>query len=129
MINLTKKHLILVGMRYDYDNRHGNIFTPRTAYRWKVTDNDIARYNAGTGFRVVTLFTEEHAALRGARDVLVTVALEPERSFNVHLNYLNKIYSDNGTFATIDASLFYTNFSNAILPDYVTNPNQIIYDN
>ncbi|MFK7811020.1 MAG: TonB-dependent receptor [Maribacter sp.] len=128
-ISLAKKHSLLLGLRYDYDNRHGSIYTPRTAYRWKMTDNDILRLNAGTGFRVVNLFTEEHAALTGARDVIVTEELEPERSFNVNLNYLKKIYGDNGTFASIDASLFYTNFNNAILPDYDTNPNQIIYDN
>ncbi len=128
-ISLAKRHSLLLGLRYDYDKRHGAIFTPRTAYRFKVSENDILRLNAGTGFRVVNLFTEEHAALTGARDVIVTEELEPERSFNINLNYLKKIYGSNGTFASIDASLFYTNFSNAILPDYDTNPNQIIYDN
>jgi len=128
-IELAKKHSLLLGLRCDYDKRHGNILTPRTAYRWKVNDNDIIRFNAGTGFRVVNLFTEEHAALTGARDVIVTEELKPERSFNFNLNYLKKIYADNGTFISLDASLFYTNFSNAILPDYDTNPNQIIYDN
>jgi len=128
-VGLAKKHSLLLGIRYDYDRRHGNIFTPRTAYRWKMTDNDILRLNAGTGFRVVNLFTEEHAALTGARDVIVTEELEPERSFNVNLNYLKKLYADNEVFASIEASIFYTNFSNAILPDYDTNPNQIIYDN
>ncbi|ASV29991.1 TonB-dependent receptor [Maribacter cobaltidurans] len=128
-INLAEKHSLLLGLRYDYDQRHGAIFTPRTAYRFKVSDNDILRFNAGTGFRVVNLFTEEHAALTGARDVIVTEELKPERSFNVNLNYLKKIYGSNGTFANIDASFFYTHFSNAILPDYDTNPNQIIYDN
>ncbi|WP_099573964.1 TonB-dependent receptor [Maribacter sp. 4U21] len=128
-IAFSKKHSLLLGMRYDYDKRHGNIFTPRTAYRWKITDNDILRFNAGTGFRVVNLFTEDHAALTGAREVVVTEELNPERSFNFNLNYLKKIYGDNGTFISLDASAFYTNFSNAILPDYDTNPNQIIYDN
>ncbi|MBM1105448.1 TonB-dependent receptor [Aurantibacter crassamenti] len=128
-INLARQHSLLLGMRYDYDSRHGNIFTPRTAYRWKITDNDILRLNAGTGFRVVNLFTEEHAALTGARDVIVSETLEPEQSYNINLNYLKKIYTSNGSFVNIDASLFYTNFSNAILPDYDTNPNQIIYNN
>lgn len=128
-VALANKHSLLVGLRYDYDNRHGAIYTPRTAYRFKITDNDILRLNAGTGFRVVNLFTEDHAALTGARDVIVTEALEPERSVNVNLNYLKKIYGSNGTFASLDASAFYTRFSNAILPDYDTNPNQIIYDN
>ncbi|MDF4201691.1 TonB-dependent receptor [Maribacter sp. SA7] len=128
-IAFNKKHSLLLGGRYDYDSRHGNIFTPRAAYRFKFTDNDIIRLNAGTGFRVVNLFTEDHAALTGSRDVIIAEELKPERSFNVNLNYLKKIYGDNGTFVGLDASIFYTNFQNVIIPDYDTNPNQIIYDN
>ena len=116
-------------MRYDYDSRHGAIYTPRTAYKWKLSDNDIIRINAGTGFRVVNLFTEEHAALTGARDVIIAEALEPERSLNINLNYMKKIYGDDGTFIGLDASAFYTHFNNIIIPDYDSNPNQIIYDN
>lgn len=128
-IAFNKKHSLLLGARYDYDERHGSIFTPRGAYRFKFTDNDILRLNAGTGFRVVNLFTEEHAALTGARDVIVAEELKPERSVNVNLNYLKKIYTDNGIFFGLDISAFYTNFQNVIIPDYDTNPNQIIYDN
>ncbi|MFD2100403.1 TonB-dependent receptor [Flagellimonas iocasae] len=128
-IKLAPKHSFLAGLRYDYDKRHGNIFTPRAAYKWKMSDNDIFRVNFGTGFRVVNLFTEDHAALTGSREVIITEELKPERSININLNYLKKIYSDNGTFIGLDASAFYTHFSNIILPDYDTNPNQIIYDN
>ncbi|MFC4096019.1 TonB-dependent receptor [Euzebyella saccharophila] len=128
-MQLAQKHSLLLGMRYDYDERHGNIFTPRMAYRWKLNENDILRFNAGTGFRVVNLFTEDHAALTGAREVVVTEELNPERSINFNLNYLKKFYGDNGTFMGLDASVFYTSFSNAILPDYDTDPNKIIYDN
>ncbi len=128
-IKLAREHSLLLGLRYDYDKRHGSIYTPRSAYRWKISDNDILRLNAGTGFRVVNLFTEEHASLTGARDVIVTEELKPERSFNLNLNFLKKIYGGNGTFMSLDASVFYTHFNNIILPDYDTNPNQIIYDN
>ena len=127
--SFAPKHSFLAGLRYDYDQRHGNIFTPRAAYKWKISNNDIFRVNAGTGFRVVNLFTEDHAALTGSREVIITEELKPERSVNVNINYLKKIYSDNGTFIGLDASAFYTRFSNVILPDYETNPNQIIYDN
>lgn len=128
-IQLAQKHNLLLGLRYDYDSRHGNIFTPRAAYKWKLGDNDILRFNTGTGFRVVNLFTEDHAALTGAREVIIAEELRPERSVNFNLNYMKKIYADNGTFVGLDASVFYTYFSNVILPDYDTDPNQIIYDN
>ncbi|MCW2119307.1 TonB-dependent receptor [Flavobacterium sp. 7A] len=128
-IAFNDNHKILLGARYDYNSNHGNIFTPRFAYKWKINDNNIVRFNTGTGFRIVNLFTEEHAALTGAREVIVTEALKPERSINANLNYLKKIYTNNGTFIGIEASAWYTRFSNSIIPDYDTNPNQIIYKN
>ncbi len=128
-ITLTKKQKLLLGLRYDYDKRHGAIITPRLAYRFKPTDDDIIRLNAGTGFRVVNLFTEEHAALTGSRDVIIKETLNPEQSYNVNINYLKKIYTKKAMQFTLDASAWYTHFTNAIIPDYDTNPNQIIYDN
>ena len=128
-IRFNDKHTLLMGGRYDYDSRHGNIFTPRLAYKFKPNKDAIFRINAGTGFRVVNLFTEDHAALTGARDVVITEALKPERSYNINLNYLKKFYTKSGMLISLDASTWYTHFTNLILPDYDTNPNQIIYDN
>jgi outer membrane receptor for ferrienterochelin and colicins len=128
-ISLTGKHKLLMGFRYDHNSVHGNIFTPRMAYKWTVNDNNIIRLNAGTGFRVVSLFTEEHAALTGARDVVITEDLLPERSYNANLNYIKKIYFNSGSFVGLDISGWYTRFKNQIIPDYGSDPNKIIYSN
>ncbi|MFT4666591.1 MAG: outer membrane receptor for ferrienterochelin and colicins [Polaribacter sp.] len=128
-ITLTSRHKLLLGLRYDYNDAHGNIFTPRFAYKWSISKNDIFRLNAGTGFRVVNLFTEEHAALTGAREVIIAEELDPEKSYNVNLNYIRKMYLENGGSGSIELSGWYTHFSNVIFPDYETNSNQIIYDN
>lgn len=128
-ITFTEKHKLLLGMRYDYNSFHGSILTPRVAYKWKLNDNNILRLNAGTGFRVVNLFTEDHAALTGAREIVVDNNLKPEQSINVNLNYIKKINFSNGTFIGIETALFHTRFSNKIVSDYKTDPNKIIYDN
>ncbi|TNJ45409.1 TonB-dependent receptor [Tamlana fucoidanivorans] len=128
-ITLSSKQRLLLGARYDYDKRHGSIVTPRLAYRFKPTEEDIIRLNAGTGFRVVNLFTEEHAALTGARDVIIEGELEPETSYNITLNYLKKLYTKSGMLFTFDASAWYTYFTNAIIPDYDSDPNKIFYRN
>ncbi len=128
-INFNTKNTLLLGARYDYDDRHGHIFTPRFAYRYKPSQNSILRLNAGTGFRVVNLFTEEHAALTGSRDVVIQSSLKPERSYNANVNFLQKMYTKSGISLALDASAWYTYFTNLILPDYDTNANQIIYDN
>ena len=127
-ISFNAKHSILLGARYDYNNNHGSIFTPRVAYRYKANTGDVLRLNAGTGFRVVNLFTEDHAALSGSRDVIVLEDLKPEKSYNVNLSYLKQWYFGSNVLQ-LEASTWYTYFTNAILPDYDTNPNQIIYDN
>jgi outer membrane receptor for ferrienterochelin and colicins len=128
-IKLNDSHKILLGARYDYNNNHGSIFTPRLAYKWKINDTNILRFNTGTGFRIVNLFTEEHAALTGSRDVIIMEELKPERSINANLNFLKKIYTANGTFIGLETTAWYTRFSNSIIPDYDSNPNQIIYKN
>ena len=128
-IKLAEKHHLLLGARYDYNNNHGSIFTPRIAYKWNPTPNDVLRINAGTGFRIVNLFTEEHAALTGAREVIITENLAPEKSYNVNLNYLKKIRFEDASFLGFELSAWYTYFTNQIIPDYDTNPNQIIYRN
>jgi len=128
-IKLAKMHSVLLGSRLDYNNNHGYIYTPRIAYKWKFTDSDIFRINAGTGFRVVNLFTEEHAALTGSREVIVEEDLKPEKSFNVNVNYLKKMRFENASSLGFDISAWFTHFSNQIIPDYDTNPNQIIYKN
>lgn len=128
-IRLTEKHHLLLGIRYDYNNRHGNIFTPRLAHKWKINDRAIFRLNAGTGFRVVNLFTEEHAALTGSRKVEILEDLQPERSYNANLNFLKKFYTDNGDYIGLETTAWYTYFTNSIIPDYDTDPNKIIYKN
>ena len=128
-ITLSEKQKLLLGFRYDYNNYHGNIFTPRVAYRIKMNPRNIFRINAGTGFRIVNLFTEEHAALTGARDVIILEHLKPEKSYNININFLKKIIFQNDASLNMDVTAFYTYFTNKIAPDYETNSNQIIYTN
>lgn len=128
-IKLTSKTGVLLGARYDYNSAHGSIFTPRIAIKWKPTDDDILRLNFGTGFRVVNLFTEDHQALSGSREVILVENLKPETSYNVNLNYLKKYRLENLGMAQVELSSWYTYFTNRIFANYDLNPNQIVYDN
>ncbi|MGB0776906.1 MAG: TonB-dependent receptor [Flavobacteriaceae bacterium] len=123
------KNEVLVGLRYDYHKDHKGIFTPRIAYKYKFDEQQVLRLNLGTGFRVVNLFTEDHAALTGAREVIIQEDLKPERSYNANFNYVKRFNFVNGGFISVDASIWFTYFTNLILPDYDSNPNEIIYSN
>lgn len=122
------KHSIVWAGRYDYNSAHGSVLTPRFAYKFSPNEDNILRLNVGKGFRVVNLFTEDHAALTGARQVVIANDLKPEQSWNANLSYQKTFVWKNNLF-TLENNVFYTYFTNRILPDYFSNPNQIIYDN
>jgi outer membrane receptor for ferrienterochelin and colicins len=125
---LNERHKLLGGYRFDYDKNHGGVHSPRVAYKFSPNNHNTLRASFGTGFRVVNLFTEDHAALTGSRDVVIAEALKPERSFNGNLNYVLKIPTD-GFVLGLDATGFYSYFTNKIVGDFDTDPTKIIYDN
>ncbi|UKJ05852.1 TonB-dependent receptor [Solitalea lacus] len=124
----SEKLSILAGLRYDHHNEHGSIFTPRLSFKYSPNNRNTFRLSTGNGYRVVNLFTEDHAALTGAREVQIKNNLLPERSWNVNLNYSTIINHKSG-FIGLDGSVFYTYFTNKITGDFLTDPNKIIYDN
>ena len=117
----------LLGARVDHYSDHGFIFSPRFNLKVSATDHTTIRFNAGTGFRIVNLFTEEHDILSGSREVVITENLDPEKSYNGTLN-INQIVDIGTSVLNMDLDLFYTRFSNRIIPDYST-PNEIRYSN
>lgn len=127
-IMFNPAHRFLLSFRIDHHPIHKAIFTPRLAYKWSINEQQTFRINAGTGFRVVNLFTEEHAALTGSRVVEVKESLNPEKSYNVNLNFTQQLGKTSRKYL-LDASAWYTYFTNQILADYETDPNKIIYKN
>ncbi|QEC54258.1 outer membrane receptor for ferrienterochelin and colicins [Anseongella ginsenosidimutans] len=129
-ITIDFRNKLLLGFRYDYHSVHGSILTPRLNYKWSSGDkNNVLRLSLGSGYRVANVFTEDHAALTGAREVVFEENLDPERSWNGNLNFVKKIFAGNYTFIGLDATLFYTHFNNKIIADYDTDPNKIMYRN
>ena len=119
---------LLFGWRTDFHSKHGFINSPRINYQLDVTENSSLRIGYGNGFRVVNVFTEDHAALTGAREIIFLEELEPEKSKNLNINLSNSWNTENIKI-TVESSVFESRFSNKIIPDFLTNDNQIIYSN
>lgn len=119
---------MLSGIRLDHHNVHGLIYSPRVSLKYSPSPLSTFRLTAGNGFRVVNLFTEDHAALTGARQVVIVNELKPERSWNVGLNY-SRFVNFSWGFIGLDINGFYTYFTNKIVGDFLTDPQKIIYDN
>src|SRR3546814_452876 len=123
----NRQSKLLAGLRFDYHSLHGSILTPRLSYKWNSADkNHVLRFSLGNGYRVANVFTEDHAALTGAREVVFVEDLRPEVSWNGNINFVKKIFPGTHTFLGLDATIFYTRFNNKIIADYDTDPDKII---
>lgn len=125
---INDKNTLLIGYRYDYQKVHKSVQSPRVAWKFEPNPYHILRLSFGTGFRVVNLFTEDHAALTGSREVVIQEDLKPEKSLNGNLSYLMKIPVNN-YFINIDINGFYSYFNNKIVGDFDSEPDKIIYNN
>ncbi|WP_420319193.1 TonB-dependent receptor [Ekhidna sp.] len=117
----------LAGARLDHYQDHGLIAAPRLNLKYKPGQWTTLRSNFGTGFRIVNLFTEDHAFVTGQREVIIEEELQPEESYNFSLN-LNHIYTIGTSQGMLDIDAYYTYFTNKITPDYETD-GQIRYAN
>jgi outer membrane receptor for ferrienterochelin and colicins len=122
-------HKLLGGARIDYNNVYRWIPSPRIAYKWTPGYRFTMRLNFGTGFRVVNVFTEDHAALTGAREVVFREKVRPEQSVNGSVNAVWKVKAGKGSLVVLDMTGFYYHFSNKIVADYDSDPQLVIYDN
>ncbi len=125
--DISQKVSLLYGCRLDYYQNHGFIPAPRFNIKYNPDKWTTFRFNFGTGFRIVNLFTEDHAFITGNRTVEIAEALQPERSYNASLNF-NHVFSLGMSQGNINIEGFYTYFTNAIFPDYSIN-NKIVYKN
>lgn len=118
---------LLSGVRVDYQADYGLIPSPRLSLKVSPHENTTLRLNGGTGFRIVNLFTEDHAAYTGARATVLLEDLQPERSVSGTAS-LQHIIPFGANPLTIDLEGFYTYFTNKIEPSY-DQPGHIIYQN
>jgi len=128
-LDSLSKHKLLLGFRGDYNNVYNFIPSPRIAYKWAPSYKFIFRLNAGTGFRIVNVFTEDHAALTGARKVEFIDKIKPEQSYNATLNFVYKMKANKSSMIIWDASVFYYYFTNKIVANYDLDPDKVIYNN
>lgn len=125
---VNDENTLLIGYRYDYHKVHKSVHSQRLAWKFEPNPYNTLRLSFGTGFRVVNLFTEDHAALTGSREVVIKEDLKPEKSLNGNLSYLMKIPMNN-YFINVDINGFYSYFNNKIIGDFDSEPDKIIYNN
>ena len=69
--SISENLTVLGGLRLDHHQEHGLIYAPRLNVKANTSEWTTFRFNFGTGFKVVNLFTEDHAFVTGQREVII----------------------------------------------------------
>ena len=125
---LNNKATLMTGLRLDYHNEYGLIFTPRILLRYQPENEFVLRVSAGTGIRTTNLFSDNSNLLASSRDIIIAEELNPEKIINLGADVL--YYFSLGNFVgSLNLDFYRTIFSNKIIPDYDLNPSQVIFAN
>jgi outer membrane receptor for ferrienterochelin and colicins len=110
------KMSLILGMRTDFHNIHGTLFTPRAHLRIMLDENTTFRASLGKGYRTANIFAENTFLLASSRSIVINEQPEIEKAWNYGVNF-TKFIDISGKQMSINAEAYYTNFSNQIIID------------
>lgn len=110
------KYSLILGVRTDFHNLHGTLFTPRAHLRIMIDENTTLRASVGKGYRTANIFAENTFLLASSRSIIINEQPEIEKAWNYGIN-LTKYIDISGKQMSINAEAYYTNFSNQIIID------------
>lgn len=125
---LDNKASIMTGIRFDYHNEHKLIVTPRALFRYQPAKTLVLRASIGSGFRTINLFSEYSNILASSRNIVIAEKLEPEKILNYGADMLF-YFGFPGASGSLNFDFYRTDFSNKIIPDYDSDPTEVIFEN
>jgi outer membrane receptor for ferrienterochelin and colicin len=125
---------VVAGVRADAHNTLGTFVTPRLHMRYNPWESSVFRASVGKGTRSASIFAENQHFFASSRVFNIEgsggkiYGLDPEEAWNYGASFLQKfkLFSKRG-----DVSLDYyaTRFTNQVVVDVDTNPNEVSFYN
>lgn len=122
------KASIMTGIRLDKHNENGLVVTPRALFRYQPVKTIVVRASVGTGYRTINLFSEYSNLLASSRNIIINGKLDPEKTLNYGADILLYFGGENYS-GSFNVDYYRTEFTNKIIPDYDSNPREVIFSN
>lgn len=107
---------VIVGLRLDYHNLYGLLFTPRIHAKYNLNEHNTIRVSAGRGYRSPNVIAENSSLLATSKKLIFREELQIESSWNYGISYTT--YIDIGARElSITADFFRTQFDNQVIID------------
>ncbi|MDE5930327.1 MAG: TonB-dependent receptor, partial [Muribaculaceae bacterium] len=114
----------MAGLRYDWSNRFGGMFTPRLHLRYNALDNLSFHASAGKGYRSPHPLAEYSYLLASSRRMSVAPDLHRESAWNFGAGGSWSLYPA-GKKTTLSAEYYYTTFSSQLMANLDIDPHAV----
>jgi hypothetical protein len=125
--SLAKKFTLIAGLREDYNNKYGWLFTPRGNIRYDVNDNIILRASTGCGYRAPNVLADNIGLLASTRKIEIDAisGLQIEKAWNYggNVTFYVPVRDDEKLILSFD--YFHTNFINQAITDLDRDKNEV----
>jgi len=123
-----KKFGAVAGVRVDFHNLFGTLFTPRLNLKYNFNIDNVIRLSAGRGYRTANVIAENVGLLASNRTIVLVENLDMEDAWTFGLNhtYNFKIAERDGSIAT---DLYRTQFNNQVIIDREQDFQKILFYN
>ena len=132
--NPSEKFVLVSGVRGDYHNLYGALFSPRVHARYSFTKNQAVKVAAGMGHRSPVIIMDNVGLLASNRDFSFPTednsnayGLDIETAINIGASYTNK-FKIGYRPAMFAADFYHTQFTNQVIVDRET-PGEVAFYN
>lgn len=122
--NRLDKFILVAGMRGDYHNLYGELFSPRLHIKWNVNPKNALRISLGRGYRIPNPYADNVSYMASSRQWIVAPNFRPEDAISSGVTFTQKFLTRNEV-STLSVDYFYTHFNNQLVVDMDVAPNQL----
>lgn len=120
--------ILQAGLRLDYHNLYGFLFTPRIHARYSFEEHTIFRVSAGKGYRSPNVLAENNHFLANSRSIIIASDLLQEEAWNFGVN-MTRYFSVGARQLTANIEAHRTSFVNQIIVDLDSSVDEVSFYN
>lgn len=122
--NRLDNFILVAGVRGDYHNLYGPLFSPRLHAKLNLNKKSALRLSAGRGYRVPNPYADYNSLMASSRSWIVDPNIVPEDAFNTGITFTQKFLIGD-LVSSVSVDYFYTHFFNQLVTDMDINPQEV----
>jgi len=122
--NRLDKLIIVAGVRGDYHNLYGPLFSPRFHAKWNISPKNVIRISVGRGYRIPNPYADNVSYMASSRQWIVAPNVVPEDAISSGITYIQKFMIREHV-SSISFDYFYTHFNNQLIVDMDESSTQL----